>query len=86
MEAFYELTLKTKRATDPTAAEMLDTVKASICYPISDIFATGNYTITVGDLINLAAAKGVSLAWKTYSKTIPKSIDRVVGKVRELAD
>jgi hypothetical protein len=38
MEAYYDLTLKLKRATDAETAEMLDTIKATVGYYISDFF------------------------------------------------
>ncbi len=69
MEAFYELTMKTKRASDPTAAEMLDTVKATIKYYITDIFSA-----SVNDYISAAYGSSVIKAWRTYSTKLPKSL------------
>ena len=38
MEAYFELTMKTKRASDAETAEMLDIVKDTIGYYVSDLF------------------------------------------------
>ncbi len=38
MEAYFELTMKTKRASDAETAEMLDTIKNTIGYYISDLY------------------------------------------------
>ena len=38
MPAFYEITIKTKRVSDPVAPQMLDIVKDTICYEIADLF------------------------------------------------
>ncbi len=86
MEAFYELTLKAKRASDPTAAEVLDTVKASICYPISDLYNTGSTKIDIGSFISDSASTSVTKAWKAHSRTIPKSISKVVETIQALDD
>ena len=86
MEAFYELTLKTKRASDPTAAWVLDTVKASICYPISDIYSSGKTSMDIGGFISSAANSGVTKAWKSYSRPIPNALKKVVELMQALDD
>ncbi len=86
MEAYYELTLKIKRASDPTTAEMLDTVKASIAYPISDLFTSGSYKIDVGALVNDASTTSVAKAWSAHQKSIGLTIKRVMTKLGELED
>ena len=68
MEAYYELTLKTKRASDPVMAEMLDTVKGSVRYYITDIFKAD-----VGSFITQAYTTSVKNAWRTYAKQIPNA-------------
>jgi hypothetical protein len=86
MEAFYELTLKTKRASDPTAARMLDIVKGSIAYPISDLFTSEPYKIDVGSIINTAVTRGVANAWDTYRRSTENSIKKVITKLGEISD
>jgi ABC-type glycerol-3-phosphate transport system substrate-binding protein len=47
MEAYYELTMKTKRASDAETAEMLDTIKDTIGYYISDLYTIFNPVDTI---------------------------------------
>ena len=78
MEAYYELTLKTKRASDPTAAGVLDTVKATISYSISEIFANSSYSIDIGDFMTAAYSSSVAKGWKTYKRPIENGIKKVI--------
>ncbi len=81
MEAYYELTMKTKRATDPTAAEMLDTVKGSIRYYITDLFSAD-----VGSFANSAYNISVTQAWKALSVKIPRDLERLQDKIKAIED
>ncbi len=67
VEAYYELTLKTKRASDPTTAEMLDIVKDSIQYYITDIFKADT-----NSFVDQAYKTSVSAAWRSYSRKLPE--------------
>jgi hypothetical protein len=84
MEAFYEITLKAKRASDPTAAEMLDTVKASINYTMAEVYANGTYSINVEDYVSAAYSGNVTRAWNSYKKMINSSINKVMTKIDAL--
>ena len=79
MEAYYELTLKTKRATDPIMAQMLDTVKGTIHYYISDIFKAD-----VSSFISQAYTTSVSGAWRGFSKKLPKALADLQTSIEEL--
>ena len=79
MEAYYELTLKTKRATDPIMAQMLDTVKGTIHYYISDIFKAD-----VSSFISQAYTTSVSGAWRGFSKKLPKALADLQASIEEL--
>ena len=83
MEAYYELTMKTKRASDPTAAEMLDTIKASIVYFPTDIYSCSS----IGDLITNASKNGFTDGvLKTSQKAIEaqlKSFNTSIGKLKD---
>ncbi len=79
MEMFYEVTLKAKRASDPTAASMLDTIKASIGYSIIDI-----YSIDTSGIISAAYNGSVATAWKQYKTPMAKLIDKVYTTIDAL--
>ena len=53
MPAFYEITIKTKRVSDPIAPQMLDIVKDTICYELADLFG-----IKVADGLDKAYTTG----------------------------
>ena len=81
MEAYYELTLKTKRASDPMTAEMLDTVKRSIHYYITDIFGAD-----IGSIITAGYNNSVAFAWKALSRKIPTELKKVQEKIEAIPD
>ena len=76
MEAYYELTLKTKRASDPDMAEMLDTVKSSIHYYITDIFGAD-----IGSLSEAGYNQSIATAWKVLQKKVPNELKKVQEKI-----
>jgi ABC-type glycerol-3-phosphate transport system substrate-binding protein len=84
MEAYYELTLKTKRASDPTAAGVLDTIKGSIGYALSDIYANGTYNLPVGDFVSGAYSSNVSKAWTSYNRQINNGIKKLVAALQAM--
>ena len=77
MEAFYEITLKAKRADDPITAQMLDVVKGSIGYYISELVS-----IDVSAFVTQAYNSNVSSAWDTFKKSLPKSIDAQIKQFK----
>ncbi len=86
MEAYYELTLKTKRASDPVAAGVLDTIKATISYSLSEIFSNSTYSINVGDFMTAAYNAGVTKAWKSFSRPIVNGIKKVVDALNAMEE
>ncbi len=81
MESFYEITLKAKRASDPTAASMLDTIKGSIRYYITDLYA-----VDTSGMINNAYNNSVASAWKLIATPLQKNFQRVYDKLCKLDD
>ena len=84
MESYYELTLKTKRASDPVAAEVLDTVKGSICYYLTDLY--GNSTIDIGGMVESAASGNVSRAAKTLGRGVTSGLKKMKTQLEDLPD
>ncbi len=76
MEAYYELTLKTKRASDPMMAEMLDIVKGSIHYYITDIFGAD-----IGAVSSAGYNSSIAQAWKAVEKMTKRELLRVQDKI-----
>ena len=81
MEAYYELTLKTKRAVDPETAQMLDTIKGSIRYYLTDIF-----TVDIGSFITAAYNQSVASAWAVMQKKLPGDLKKVQDRIEALED
>ena len=75
MEAFYELTVKTKRASDPVTAQMLDTIKGSICYFTTDLYKVE----AIDTMLEQAYSGSLANAWQS-SKT---GINRLLAKITE---
>jgi ABC-type glycerol-3-phosphate transport system substrate-binding protein len=84
VEAYYELTLKTKRASDPVAAETLDTVKASICYYLTDLY--GNSSIDIGGMVEYALKGSVSKAGQTYGRPLTSGLSKLKAELDKLPD
>ncbi len=81
MEAYYELTLKTKRATDPIRAEMLDIIKGSIRYYITDVFS-----VDISSFITSAYNTSVASAWAAMQKKLPRDLLKVQDKIKAIED
>ena len=76
MESFYELVMKTKRAADPTTAEMYDIIKSTIKYYITDTF-----TIDISSFITAAYNGSVSSAWKSNQRRIESGLKDIQAKI-----
>lgn len=70
MPAYYEITVKTRRTNDPYDIEMLDVVKATICYDISEVFGID----VTSALWNGYANNSLSSAWATQSKAVKRQL------------
>ncbi len=84
MEAYYELTLKTKRASDPIAAGVLDTVKSSIGYSLFEVYSNGTYAINIPDLVTSAYTTNVTKGWASWRKNIENSIKKIMDAIAEV--
>ncbi len=76
MESFYELVMKTKRASDPTTAEMYDIIKGSIKYYITDTF-----TVDISSFITSAYNRSVASAWDSLKKKVPRDLQTIQDKI-----
>lgn len=79
MESFYELTIKAKRASDPTTASMLDTIKASIRYYPTDLYKVEEVDI----MLQKAYDASISQAWRTYSSVINRNLERICEDIAD---
>lgn len=80
MPAYYEVVIKFRRATDPNAHEMLDIIKGSIRYDISELF-----TSTITDVIwNGYASGNLASRWAQSKDAINVSIDAFYNKIKDL--
>ena len=80
MPAFYEVVIKFRRATDADAHQMLDIIKGSIRYDISELFNTAiTSTIWKG-----YTSGNLTSMWNQNKKAIDASIDMFYQKISEL--
>jgi len=80
MPAYYDITIKTRRVNDPYDTVMLDLVKSTICYDISEVFG-----IDVTDALWTGFSNGsLASTWSTQSRAIEKQISNFnidIGKL-----
>lgn len=70
MPAYYEVTIKTRRINDPYDTIMLDLIKSTICYDISEVFG-----IDVTDALWAGYSNGsLASSWSSQAKQIQKQI------------
>lgn len=80
MPAFYEVVIKFRRASDPDAHEMLDIIKGSIRYDVSELFQTAiTTTIWKG-----YTSGNLSSMWSQNKKSIDAAISVFYQKISEL--
>lgn len=80
MPTFYEVVIKFRRATDADAHQMLDIIKGSIRYDISELFNTAiTSTIWKG-----YTSGNLTSMWNQNKKAIDASIDMFYQKISEL--
>ncbi len=78
--AYYEITIKTKRVSDPTASEMIDIVRANILYEMSDIFGIG----VSGNLDSGYTINSVSSIWKSAEKSVKQKLADLTKSIEAL--
>ena len=77
---YYEITIKTKRVSDPTAPLMIDKVRESIMYEMADVFG-----IEISSTLDVAfASNAVTRAWEAFEKKIQKSLNEMNAKIAAL--
>ncbi len=80
MPAFYEVTIKTKRVQEETASNILDLVKASIMYDLSE-----PYNTDVVSVLHAGYNSGnLSSTWAANKKIIDKKLADLYDKIKEL--
>lgn len=80
MPAFYEVVIKFRRASDPDAHQMLDIIKGSIRYDVSELFNTAiTSTIWKG-----YTSGNLSSMWSQNKKSIDAAINVFYQKISEL--
>ena len=78
MPAYYEVTIKTRRFSDPVASEMIDIVKGSLVYDAGDIYGLN----ILGTLDSAFVSGNVGSALNAqYLKTIDVSIKSIVSSI-----
>ena len=78
MPAYYEVTIKTRRFSDPVASEMIDIVKGSLVYDAGDIYGVN----ILGTLDSAFVSGNVGSALNAqYLKTIDVSIKSIVSSI-----
>ncbi len=80
MPAYYEITLKTRRVTDPIDAEMLDLIKNSVMYDLADV-----HSLNIASAIWSGYTNGTfSSQWKVQKIVLGKSIEKLNDTMAEL--
>jgi hypothetical protein len=78
--AYYDITIKTKRVSDPIASEMVDRVRATIMYEMGDIFG-----LDLSTAMDTAFISGqVARAWAAYSKKTQGNLDKLNASIAAL--
>ena len=72
MPAYYEITIKTRRINDPYDSTMLDLIKSTICYDVSEVFG-----IDVTDVLwSGYTTNAFSSAWAGQKRVIDKQVKK----------
>ncbi len=70
MPAYYDITIKTRRINDPYDTTMLDLIKSTICYDISEVFGID----ITSALWNGYSTNSLASTWSSQSRAINKQI------------
>lgn len=80
MPAYYEITIKTRRINDPYDTVMLDLIKSTIVYDISEVFG-----IDVTDALWTGYSNNsLASAWATQSKAVKRQITTLNDNIDKL--
>ncbi len=80
MPAYYEITIKSRRINDPNDIVMLDLVKSTIVYDISEVFGID----VTSALWNGYTNNAVASAWATQSKAVQRQITTFNNGIEKL--
>ena len=82
MPAYYEITIKTKRVQEETASQMIDLIKDSIRYDLSELYNSDILSVLYTGYEN----GNLSSTWASSKKLMGKSFDKVYKAISELED
>ena len=80
LPAYYETTVKGKRLRDDKAIEMLDVIKSSMLYDLSDVFGLGGNQI----LWDAFKSGNLSSTYAKKEKTFRKQIDKLLDDLSSI--
>ncbi|HOA85702.1 MAG TPA: hypothetical protein PKN17_06735, partial [Bacillota bacterium] len=80
MPAYYEITIKTKRVHEETASQMLDLIKRTILYDLSEPYGTNVASI----LYNGYTSGNLASSWSSNKKLIDKALMDLYDKITSL--
>ena len=80
MPAYYEITIKSRRINDPYDTVMLDLIKSTIVYDISEVFGIDVTTA----LWNGYSNNSLTSAWATQSKAVQRQIATFNSNIEKL--
>ena len=82
MPAYYEITIKTKRVQEETASNMIDLIKNSIRYDLSEIYNSDILSV----LYNGYEGGNLSSTWASGKKVVGKALEKVYNALKDLDD
>ncbi|MGI6166590.1 MAG: hypothetical protein ACOYIA_00410 [Eubacteriales bacterium] len=80
MSAYYEITIKTKRVHEETASQMLDLIKSTILYDISEPYGTNIASI----LYNGYTTGNLASTWSSSKKIIDQALTELYDRMKNL--
>ena len=80
MPAYYDVTIKTRRINDPYDTTMLDLIKSTICYDISEVFGID----VTSALWNGYSTGTLASTWSGQSKAILKQLTTFNSDIEKL--
>ena len=82
MPAYYEITIKTKRVQEETASKMIDLIKGSIRYDLSELYNSDILSV----LYNGYEGGNLSSTWASGKKVVGKALEKVYNALKDLED
>ena len=82
MPSYYEITIKIKRVQEKTASQIIDLIKDSIRYDLSELYNSDILSVLYTGYEN----GNLSSTWASSKKLMGKSFDKVYKAISELED